>query len=149
MQQREQRVRNAVEPVEQVVDPGAVLPVRRLFELRLLHITGHDIASVGSRLAAYHLPLQPQPMPVGGDQRNGAFQRMGILQQTITRAGYFRIRLRNKAFYLVESYLQSGITEQILQKIGHVKYPPRHIRFPPAGLGILQYRPQYLFFFHL
>lgn len=149
VQQREQRMRNAGETVEQVVDPGAV-PVgdSRLFEFRLLHITGHDIPSVGRRLAVDHFPLKPQPPPVGGDHRNGTLERMGIPQQTIFRAGYFSVSLRDQAFYLVESNLRSGIPKQILQKIGHVKYPPRHIRFPPTGPGIFQYCPQYLFFFH-
>lgn len=150
VQQREQRMRNTVEPVEQVVDPDAVAPVlRRRFEFDLLYIAGHNVTAVGSRLPAEHLPLQPQPAPVGRDQGNGAFGRMRILQQAIPRSEYFGISLRDQTFHFVESYLRGGIPKQPLQKIGHVKYPPRHIRLPPAGPGILQYRSQYLVFFHL
>ena len=115
VQQRKQRMRNAVEPVKQVVYPGAVAPgLRGLFELGLLHIAGHDVASVGSRLPVEHLPLQPQPVPVGSDQRNGAFERMRILQQAVSRSGYFRIGVRDQTFDLVESHLRSGISEQVL-----------------------------------
>ena len=150
VQQREQRMRNTVEPVEQVVDPDAVAPVlRRRFEFDLLYIAGHNVTAVGSRLPAEHLPLQPQPAPVGRDQGNGAFGRMRILQQAIPRSEYFGISLRDQTFHFVESYLRGGIPKQPLQKIGHVKYPPRHIRLPPAGPGIFQYRSQYLVFFHL
>ena len=60
VQQREQRMRNAGKAIEQVFDPGAVaFGGGRLFEFRLLHITGHDIPSVGSRFAVDHFPLKP------------------------------------------------------------------------------------------
>ena len=149
VQQRQQRVRNAGEAVEQIVDtrlvrPDRPLPLRRSGRP---HVTDQHIA-IGCGLAVNQFPHEPLLPPVGQDQRERAFERAITVEQASFGAGIAHVRLRNMAFEFVESDFRSRKPEQVLQKTGHADNPAGHVRFPPAGIHIPHDRLQNLVFFH-
>ena len=147
-QQREQRMRNAVEPVQQVVD---LLPFGRvdLFERRIAHaeITRQQHPSVLGGLLAQQFPVAPDlavPSP----------KRVKALLIEIAPAHPHRsegVVPVGGAYHIPEllvAHLARGKAQQIAKPFRYVEHTTFAVGLPPTYLGIPHDLLQDFVFFH-